>query len=722
MGKSFLKNTFSVVFDKEIFTAIIAGLTIIGFISWAHIHKSIQKDVNHRLEYETENVTSALTNSLNTYGFSLSYTRLFFDAHPNNQPDKKRFRAFLERLQAQSTVYNLLGMDFANRFDLKKAAQLLPNPRKIDVLDALTTTSITLTYPLNKKGTEHLNDSDDFSMILALPYFGQKQTPVSVKERAAKAKGLIYIPVSFKNLFTHILGKPNKSKEHVNFSLTFIDPDTKNEIIAYTRFPDQENDFSVQKISEIEMYGKRWKISVAAMPDFLSPSDRYLGHVVALATALMIGLLLSFFKQFENAMAHEEKEKSLLEESNRMKSAFLANMSHEIRTPLNAITGYSEMLGRTDHISERRILIDNIQKNSSHLTGIIDNILDISNIEFGQIFISTHRISVRSLFEDVLLTMSNRADAKGVEFQVNTTGLLPEYIQTTESRVKQIMTNILGNAVKFTEEGSVSITFRAENSANGQKFLIISMADTGIGISKHDQADLFQSFSQADVSSTRRFGGIGLGLVVSKRMAQQFGGDVNLLESRLGHGSTFELRIPCGNIDGVEWVTNLMDNIVQSKSSVQLQDYNQLAGKRILIVEDSEDNQDIFQFFLQSVGAITDVVDNGVSAIRQVRGQEYDLILMDIQLPQMDGLEATRRLRIEGFKNPIIALTAHASNKEKIRCLESGCIGLITKPVSQDTLVQQILTLMNDSSKDTPNRKVALKAKGIYDRYYARSR
>lgn len=722
MAKSFLKNTFSVFFDKEIFTAIIAGLTIIGFISWAHVQRSIQKDVNHRLEYQAESVTAALTNSLNTYGLSLSYSRAFFDAHQNQKIERENFRTFVERLQAQSTAYNLLSLNFATKAELKTLVNKLPNSRRNDILQALTATSTILTYPLDSKSARPFAPTDEFSMILAIPYYGQQNTPVTEQERAARARGLIYIPVSFRHLFTHMLGQPNSAKENVNFSLTYIDPDTKKEIVAYTRFADHDNDLSLQRTHEIDLYGKRWKIAVMAMPDFLSMSDRYLGNIVALATALVIGLLLSFFKQFENAINHEAKEKQLLEESGRMKSAFLANMSHEIRTPLNAITGYSEILSRTDSPHERRTLIENIQKNSTHLTGIIDNILAISNIEFGKTAISTQHISVRELFSETLVTMCNRAQDKGIEFNVTTEGPLPEFIETSEARVKQIMTNLLGNAIKFTDIGSVSITFKAEGSANGDKFLIISVADTGIGISKHDQADLFQSFAQADVSSTRRFGGIGLGLVVSKRMALQFGGDVILVESRLGRGSTFIVKIPCGADPAITWSENVLSDVIKAKSPMQYHNFSQLTGKRILIVEDSEDNQDIFRFFLQSVGAITDVVDNGVSAVRNVREHDYDLILMDIQLPQMDGLEATRRLRIEGFKNPIIALTAHSSPEEKASCIEAGCVGLITKPVSQDTLVQQILTLVNDSTKDVSPQKVALKRKENYDRNYASSR
>ena len=715
MAKSFLKNTFSVFFDKEIFTAIIAGLTIIGFISWAHVHKSIQKDVNHRLEFEAESVTSALTNSLNTYAFSLAYSRAHFMVA--GIPDSKRFRFFAESLQSQSDTYNLIGLTYASRAQLKQITQRLPKSHRLDVQDALFATTNTLTFPFE----DYKNDSKKFSMTLALPFYGQLATPDTVNERKLKSMGLIYIPVAIDDLFTNILGQPNQNKEHVNFALTLIDPETKSETLAYERFSQELSKGNLQRIHEIDLYGKRWKVTVTAMPGFLSLSDRYLGHIVALATALVIGLLLSFFKQFENTISHEAKEKSLLEESNRMKSAFLANMSHEIRTPLNAITGYSEILTRTENQDDRIQLIENIQKNSSHLTGIIDNILDISNIEFGKMTIHTQQISIRSLFEDVLITMFNRAESKGIKFEIKTEGLLPEYVLAAESRVKQVMTNLLGNAVKFTEVGGVSLKFKIDINSSGQKFIIVHVKDTGIGISKHDQAELFQSFSQVDVSSTRRFGGVGLGLVVSKRMAQQFGGDVSLIDSRIGRGSTFELKIPCGDLQDVAWSDNFLTDLSQSKNTSQLQNVNQLAGKRILIVEDSEDNQDIFQFFLRSVGAVTDVVDNGISAIRRVREEDYDLILMDIQLPQMDGLEATRRLRIEGFKNPIIALTAHASAEEKLSSLESGCLGLITKPVSQDTLIKQILTIINDSTKDTQPRKVAIKAKDKYDRHYASS-
>lgn len=722
MGNSFLKNTFSALINRELFAALVVGLSVIGFVSWSHVNKSIQNDVNLRLAYEVETVTTALSNNLNTYGFALAYARSYFDAHRGQEFDFRQFRAFVENLQSQSTTYNILGLNYATRAQVNNLIKFLPNSRKTDILDALTSTTVTLTYPLLPYTADSIHNSDDLSMTLALPYFGETYTPATVQERAAKAKGLIYIPVTFIELFTNILGSPDLNKEHINFSISFIDPDTKKETLAYTRFEKATNDSTIKKIEEFDLHGKRWKISAYAMPGFLSLSDRYLGHIVALATILVIGLLLSFFKQFENTIHHEAKEKSLLEESNRMKSAFLANMSHEIRTPLNAITGYSEILSQTENLNERRNLIESIQKNSSHLTGIIDNILDISNIEFGKSSSIKQRASIRSIFEDILATMKNRAATKHIEFHVKIKNPLPHFFDAAESRIKQIMTNLLGNAVKFTEKGAVTVTFSTETDESGNKYLSVIVSDTGIGISKNNQDNLFQFFSQADASKTRRFGGVGLGLAVSKRLAQQFGGDVMLIESRLGRGSTFQLNIPYGDISDVEWSDDVLLNISPSAEPAETQNLSDLNNKRILIVEDSEDNQDIFKFFLKSAGAVTDLADNGVAAIRKVRENDYDLILMDIQLPQMDGLEATRRLRKEGYSKPIIALTAHASPEEKTNSLDSGCIGLITKPVSQDTLAKQILAILNDSSKDEAVRKVALPHKEIYDGKYVSSR
>lgn len=387
-----------------------------------------------------------------------------------------------------------------------------------------------------------------------------------------------------------------------------------------------------------------------------------------------------------------------VEDSNKVKTAFLSNMSHEIRTPLNAITGYSEILEKATTPEEKGNLIEGIRKNTTQLTSIIDNILEISKIEFGRIFINKKNISVSALAKSIQNDMDMRALDKGLKFEVVSVGPLPSVIETDESRVRQILLNLIGNAIKFTEEGSVKLQISCDLSRTTESYLNFSVSDTGIGISPKSQTELFQSFSQIEASHTRRFGGIGLGLALSRRLAQQFGGDVSLVRSTLGEGSTFNLRIPFGSLVGVKWIRRLYDDLDIGDAKTKTTQPLDLKDKRVLIVEDSEDNQEIFQFFLNSVGAKTEVIDNGEDAVKKAETTPYDLILMDIQLPKMDGLEATRRIRSAGFTNPIIALTAHASAEEKINCLNAGCIDLITKPVTQVTLIKRIQTIIEETN------------------------
>lgn len=414
-------------------------------------------------------------------------------------------------------------------------------------------------------------------------------------------------------------------------------------------------------------------------------------------TDIDIELIESLISQFAIRLDNLRLFKKV-EDSNKMKTAFLSNMSHEIRTPLNAITGFSEILESANTPEEKHSLIEGIKKNTTQLTSIIDNILDISKIEFGRIFINKKTISLSVLVKSVQNDMEIRAKAKGLHFEVTSIGSLPSSIETDESRVKQILINLIGNAIKFTEKGGVKLQVSCNTSIKNDPQLIFNVIDTGIGISFKSQAELFQSFSQLETSHTRRFGGIGLGLALSRRLAQQFGGDVTLTESELGHGSTFTLKIPCGNLTETKWIQHLYQDLEIADSPKTKKEFVHLKDKKVLIVEDSADNQEIFQFFLNSAGAKTDVIDNGEDAVKKVETSPYDLILMDIQLPKMDGLEATRRIRSQGFKKPIIALTAHASAEEKINCLQAGCIDLITKPVTQMTLINKIQTIIEENN------------------------
>lgn len=457
-------------------------------------------------------------------------------------------------------------------------------------------------------------------------------------------------------------------------------------------------DEALKKIITARDHFLDWMIVRVPSREFRHCGILFLGKVAQKPyTDIDFELIESLVSQFGTRLDNLRLFKKV-EDSNKVKTAFLSNMSHEIRTPLNAITGYAEILEKANSTDEKRNLIESIRKNTSQLTSIIDNILDISKIEFGRIFINKKNTSVSSLVQSIQLDMETRASEKGLRFAVEAVGSIPSIIETDESRVKQILINLIGNAIKFTEKGSVELQIDCDTTRPAEPLLVFNIVDTGIGISEKSKHELFQSFSQVETSNTRRFGGIGLGLALSRRLAQQFGGDVILKQSRLHQGSTFSLKIPCGPLTGVRWISKLFEDSKHSQDSPQPRVAVDLKNKRVLIVEDSEDNQEIFQFFLNSAGLKTDVIDNGEDAVKKASQTPYDLILMDIQLPKMDGLEATRRIRSEGFTKPIIALTAHASIEEKMNCLKAGCIGLITKPVTQVTLIKRIQTIIEENN------------------------
>lgn len=413
-----------------------------------------------------------------------------------------------------------------------------------------------------------------------------------------------------------------------------------------------------------------------------------------------IGLLAYIFYQSTQLVKEVSKTNILINDSNKVKAAFLANMSHEIRTPLNAINGFSEILAHTTDASEKNYLIKNIRKNTYELTNFIDNILDISKIEFGRIHLDNQNVSLSSIVSQTKETMEARAQAKGLIFKIESIGKLPTHVYLDESRIQQILINLIGNAIKFTDTGFVKLQIEAEFDQSNQLYLLFTIIDTGIGISEPDQMDLFQSFSQADDSNTRRYGGIGLGLALSRRLAQQFLGDVLLLKSQINVGSAFCLRVPLENLNNIEWKEHLFLDLSTSSVQLNLPIDIDITEKKVLLVEDSEDNREIFKHFLKSMNLYVDTAENGEIAITKLIQSDYDFILMDIQLPIIDGLEATRMIRSMGYLKPIIALTAHASFEAKMSCLRAGCTDIITKPVTQTSLLQNILFILEDKKLD----------------------
>ena len=395
--------------------------------------------------------------------------------------------------------------------------------------------------------------------------------------------------------------------------------------------------------------------------------------------------------------------------ASRSKSEFLANMSHEIRTPLTAILGFTETLSDNLKLPENLEATDTIKRNGEHLLGVINDILDLSKVESGKMTIEALRENPVRTLTDVISLVKVKADGAGLALGFEFVGEIPETIQTDPTRLRQILMNLIGNAIKFTEVGGVRVIGRFVHDAHNP-YMQFDITDTGIGMTEEQVAKLFQPFMQADNSTTRKFGGTGLGLTISKRLAEKLGGDITVVDTRPGVGTRFRLTIGTGPLDGVNMMQNPMlalNEKDQAKTTTEEEKHN-IQGVQILLAEDGPDNQRLISHVLKKAGADVSVKENGQLAMEAAlaawnAGFPFDVILMDMQMPVMDGYQATRSLREQGYTGPIIAITAHAMEGDRQKCVNAGCDDYATKPVDRKKLVATIARQVQDSKMALAN-------------------
>lgn len=391
-----------------------------------------------------------------------------------------------------------------------------------------------------------------------------------------------------------------------------------------------------------------------------------------------------------------EKARDEAVEANASKSNFLANMSHEIRTPLTSIIGFAESCSETECSAEDRArAVKTIIRSGKHLMNLINEILDLSKIEAGKLEINNSPVNLIDLLEEINQFVTGLAQGKDLNFGINYAFPLPYKIIIDPLRLKQILLNLCANAIKFTQKGYVYLNVSYDKRYNK---LIFEVIDTGIGMKEEELEKIFRPFEQADASVTRKYGGTGLGLTLSRQLTEMLGGTLTV-KSKTGKGSSFKVSLTPDCIEDSEYIYEEDINILPETHNQTDYELPILKGK-ILVAEDNEDIRELIKLMMKKLDLVPEVVENGKLAIKRAMEKEFDIIFFDIQMPIMDGITATKELRKQGYTKPIVAMTANAMQKDRDECLAAGFDNFISKPIDRKKLYEVMFKYLNPINQD----------------------
>lgn len=525
----------------------------------------------------------------------------------------------------------------------------------------------------NRGETEQLKKKNVISLAPA------EQTITTVKDSVV-GKDTVVSASKVKKMLRQVAEKESaKSSGYYKATLTLIEKDAETQDSIRSIFG------TLEKLERAES-----KARLATLTDNTSSNiTNILTSIIASGVLIMLVFLIIVYREVKhnNKLRHAlMEEKKSTEKLAKAKEEFLANMSHEIRTPMNVIVGFSEQLLKTELASDQQKLLFNIRRSSNHLISIINEILDYSKMESGGIVLEQIPFSVCDILDEVYESFKNTAEKKGLALHFNCAGDVAKKVVGDPVRLKQILLNLVANAIKFTEQGAVTFSVKVASAEAKKQTLQFEVSDTGIGISEENLNTIFDQFTQADSSVTRKFGGTGLGLTISKKLVELQQGTINVT-STPGKGSAFTFTIvyqlPVEGTGISEEATNLLFTNKQ-----------QVSGKRVLIVDDDEMNKMLAQHILESYGMLTAVADNGKEAFGKIMQESFDLILMDLHMPEMGGLEVTAMIRKKTITTPVIAVTGNVMKGERDKCIVAGMNDYISKPYDEKELMRKITKLL----------------------------